>query len=773
MNAPRRFGSVGLLAQCVLLFAGVTVRAETGNLLSNGDFEGKLLADGAPAGWLVYVPIGKADFRISSDLAHGGKHCLLLETPSDMKATLVSDPLPVAAGEKLTLSVWCRVEALRTTSSGTLTLNAGFLDGRRRYFRWVKGQPAPPPAGRWTQLRLDAEVPAAAAYVTFQIGHAQMTGRTQWDDAELRSASPVALRFANDDGQCEPGRQDLPLVLINREPARVGTTVELRTEPDRRRIQHKITKQAEERIAVTFDLLNRGKQRLKVVLADGDQVLATARRETTVPPLLVAEPLLPTHWCLEDGPPHIEGRAWVHEEAARREQLQLTCILVGGLKNDGPVLARTEFSALPANPVVFKLAPSAAKLGDYIVRLTLRDGNKDAAQAEQDWHIIHRAQAEVRVSPDGYLRVDGKPFFPIGMFNGSRFPEQAAAGFNVSHGYNAMTLGPGDAPNHQRVKDFLDNSQRAGMKTLMLVSHGLGTGRSLSDEIVRRVRIFRNHPGLLAWDEEEGVARGEAPVSYLKDLRAMLQREGPEHPLMIGDAYNVITKVDRSRLFPEEYMDLGMWWWYPFPLAQRPTPSASQPADALQGEEAAAGTELVPPTFLTLATTKKPIWLGVQAYRKPERRDGRFPTPTEYRAQAYVGIIHGAKGLMYYVGSGSGGNGILNKPQEGHWEDLKRIVTELREMAPVFMSPDSPATVTVSPAALISTRLKAADSGRVLLAANRSDQPVEVTLTVGGSLTGQRRVAVLHENRAVLAADGRFTDRFEGYVVHVYKLPED
>jgi len=795
---PRMCGTLpGLLAPIVALCTGAPAYAERLNLLFNGDFEGTIRADGTPAGWTTYVPTGKATFRLDTASAHAGGHCLLLETPGDMKASLVSAPMPVAPGEKLALTVWCRVDKLATTSSGTLTLNAGFLDGHKRYFRWAKGQPAPPPAGQWMQLKLDAEVPEDAAYVTFQLGHAMMTGATRWDDASLTVDSPVALRFAMESGQCGPGRQELPLVLINREPSRAGRAVEvwsavspgprgleetaLQMEPGGGRLTHTLGRQPEERITVPVDLHRRGKQKLAIVVRAGSEVLATAQRLVTVPPLLVAEPLLPTHWCIEDGAPKIEGRVWVHEEAARRKRMRLTCVL----RNGSQVLAETKLAQLPANPVAYTFALRSAPLGDYAAQITLHDGDTEAARAEQDWHVIHRAQAEVRVGADGYLRVEGKPFFPIGIFNGSRFAEQAAAGFNVTHGYNAMAMGPADAPNHQRAKDFLDASHRAGMKTLMLVSHGLGTGRRLDDEVVRRVRMFRNHPGLLAWDEEEGVARGEAPPSYVKDLYAMLRREAPEHPLMIGDSYDVIHKVDRTRLFPEQHMDLGMWWWYPFPLTPQPGGRApyppggrdarppSQSGDALQGEEVTAGTELVAPTFLTMATTKKPIWLGIQAYRKPERRDGRFPTPTEYRAQAYIGIIHGARGLMYYVGSGSGGNGIFNKPEEGHWVELKKLVTELREMAPVFMLPDSPAQVKAAPSAAISTRLKETPAGLVLLAANRSDQPAEVTFVIEGVPAGAREVVVRYENRTVKVDDGLFADRFGGYGVHVYELPRD
>ena len=64
--------------------------------------------------------------------------------------------------------------------------------------------------------------------------------------------------------------------------------------------------------------------------------------------------------------------------------------------------------------------------------------------------------------------------------------------------------------------------------------------------------------------------------------------------------------------------------------------------------------ELEPPSFLVKRNTDKPIWVGVQSYNKGGPKN-RYPTPAEYRAQAYLSIIHGAKGLMWYGGSVEGG----------------------------------------------------------------------------------------------------------------------
>jgi hypothetical protein len=235
---------------------------------------------------------------------------------------------------------------------------------------------------------------------------------------------------------------------------------------------------------------------------------------------------------------------------------------------------------------------------------------------------------------------------------------------------------------------------------------------------------------------------------------------------MVGDPYDVINRIkDRSNFFPVDYMDMGMWWWYPLPF-KKPSATQAAAAQALEGEEEQARwDELSPPQFLTKARTGKPIWVGVQSYKK---KDSRYPTPLEYRAQAYIAIIHGAKGLMWYGGSVTGG--LFLAPEEGHWDDLKKLVKELRGLSPEFMSPtvDRPK---VSPAgALISVCIKESPDRLVMLAANRGPEAVEVTFSSSRLKAGPAKV--ISENREVKTSTGALRDTLGPYVVHVYELPK-
>jgi hypothetical protein len=466
-------------------------------------------------------------------------------------------------------------------------------------------------------------------------------------------------------------------------------------------------------------------------------------------------PPIPTHWVKEDGAPQISGEIDLQVGSAQRDGATLSLLVIDSAGKACGSWKSSEALKDGWNHWEIKLPD--LPLGDYKLVGSLAPKSGNEIRDEQTWHVIHRADSKVIVNSNGYLEYKGKPIFPLGIYNnGGHMKEMAECAFTVSHAYNAMGVVRGEPAPDLRPQAFLDESQKCGMMCLFLVPRGFVFSHDW-DEVRRRVRMFRNHPALLAWDEEEGLARGDMHPDDLKTLVKIIHEEDPNHPIMIGDSRDGIRKVtDRSNFFPVNEMDLGMWWWYPLPLG------GGKPS-ALDGEEAAHGRELAPPSFLTQRNTDKPIWVGVQSYKKPAEW-ARFPTPVEYRAQAYISMIHGAKGVMWYGGGVEGG--IFGNLKEGHWDDLKALAKELNEMSPVFMSPTGEAPSFSPKEALISVMLKKLPDRTVLLTANRGGNPVDVSFDVHG----RGRVKVLYEDRTVELKDGELKDHFEPYVVHAYEL---
>jgi hypothetical protein len=89
--------------------------------------------------------------------------------------------------------------------------------------------------------------------------------------------------------------------------------------------------------------------------------------------------------------------------------------------------------------------------------------------------------------------------------------------------------------------------------------------------------------------------------------------------------------------------------------------------------------------------------------------------------------MHGAKGLMWYGGSVTGG--IYNAPKsENNWPELKKVVREIRDNTDLFMAPnDTPPALEPSNAP-VTVMAKKLGKKKVVVAVNRTAHPVEVTL---------------------------------------------
>lgn len=732
--------------------------------MPNGNFEAGAGSDGLPAQWKTWVPSHGPIVKLADDQKHDGAHSLLIQTDHDLVAYTMSEPVPVAPGEKITLSAWCKVQDMSTTGAGTFGIAAGWMDFSKNYLNYAGYHTEEIQANRdWFQITTETLVPPRTSYLTFQLRHRAVTGKSWWDEVAIMPASPVVLRLELKMPTAEPGKTTIPAILINRDPARIGKTITVRTTPGGATEDITIGKETETTIPVAFNLMQRGRQMLTIeLLDDSGKQLFTAGTEVTVPQSLVAEPVLPCYSCIEDSGPVIEDRIWVHEPDEVRKDLVLECTVRRSSDATGAAAIATVRISAPAQENRVKLNVGALdKLGkgDYVVESVLKKGNSILSSVRQDWHVIPRAQSQTTISGDGYPVVNGKKTFAMGLFDGSNFPELAKNGLNVTQNFDVGHVRRGWLPDNARMKKMLDDGMAVGMTHLFLVSHGPGC-RNLDDEHLRRVQMFKNHPGVFMWYEEEGVARGDVPLDFLKELYPTVQKIAPEHPIMIGDTRDVIMKMtDRSTFFPAEYMDAGIWWWYPFPIRKGGRPGA------YEGEEIGQRLELVPPSFLTEAKTKKPIYVVLQSYKKDK---GRFPTDAEYRAQPYLSYIHGAKGVFWYTGSYTGG--VQVNAKEAHYDYLKSVWRELRDMEPTFLSPDAKDEIKLEHAdAMMSYRLKDAGDKRVLIAGNRNDRPTSATFIIPGLKPGE--VNVRYENRKVQAQDGRLTDEFAVYGTHVYEWP--
>jgi hypothetical protein len=374
---------------------------------------------------------------------------------------------------------------------------------------------------------------------------------------------------------------------------------------------------------------------------------------------------------------------------------------------------------------------------------------------------------KVTIGADGFLRVNGKPYFPIGLYASGNFSEMGKAGFNATHSY-AIVTGDGDAatnPTDDRLKNLLDVSWTNGMQ-MMVELPRKAIEKANWAQVRRRIETFRNHPGLLCWGSEERVARGVAPLKNISALYQLVRELDPDHPLVLGDTRDVIKNLqkDRRNFFPDDCMDIGIWWWYPIPLH-------APDGNGLEGNEN-NGDLLQPPSWLTTTVSKKPVWIAIQSYQKP-KKDARFPTATEYRCMAYLSIINGVKGLWFYTGSGQKDwqgkpAGLLNKQREGHWDYVQKLVRELRSLEPVIAAKPVDKPTMLPSDAPVEFATRELNGVLYLFAANKSGRSHKVSFN--SSAFAGKKIGVINENHKAALQGQILEDSFTPYGVHVYRI---
>jgi len=147
------------------------------------------------------------------------------------------------------------------------------------------------------------------------------------------------------------------------------------------------------------------------------------------------------------------------------------------------------------------------------------------------------------------------------------------------------------------------------------------------------------------------------------------------------------------------------------------------------------------------------------------------PTPREVRCEAWMSLIHGSKGLIFFVHQFKPTfreAALLDDPEMlAAVTALNRQITEL---APVLAAPDAPATVVSANASVPVAMLSKRHHGATYLFAVAMRDGATTARFTFKNVAGDSKVAVLDENRALSMQNGSFQDRFGPWDVHLYRL---
>jgi hypothetical protein len=396
-------------------------------------------------------------------------------------------------------------------------------------------------------------------------------------------------------------------------------------------------------------------------------------------------------------------------------------------------------------------------VGDYVLalRLTGPDGKRIQTADQILYRLPDDFHPRCRIDEHRRLIVDGKPYFPLGMyFSGIKeadLKSYSASKFNCLMPYQSPSVKQMDLAQSHNLKVIYS------LKDLYFGSPWCpATIHSQADEeplIRARVREFRSHPALLAW-----YLNDELSIKYLARLEAhqrWLAEEDRDHP-----TWSVLFQVDDIGAYINSFDCIGS---DPYPIGTKPASLAA---------------EWTAETFRQVARSR-PVWQVPQAfnwsnYAQGETKDPRNHTPSyeQERSMAWQCICEGATGLLFYSWFDLQHN--PDAPFAAHWEGLKRIAAEIDRMAPVLLS--------IEPAGKVKAEYAATSHGALrwlhcltrqhegkfyLFAVNDGNGEGAFRFTLPRS---PRNVQVLGENRSISANGSVFQDDFRKLGVHIYEI---
>jgi hypothetical protein len=145
------------------------------------------------------------------------------------------------------------------------------------------------------------------------------------------------------------------------------------------------------------------------------------------------------------------------------------------------------------------------------------------------------------------------------------------------------------------------------------------------------------------------------------------------------------------------------------------------------------------------------------------------PTPGQIRSEVWMALIHGAKGIVYFVHEFAPNfreDAIFRYPDVV--SEVTRTNRLIGNLAPVLNSRSIPGKVTVTSSTPIDTMIKQYENSLYVFAIAMNNSASTARFVMEG--VGSIQAEVINEGRSVAVTKGVLEDAFEGYGVHLYKI---
>lgn len=281
------------------------------------------------------------------------------------------------------------------------------------------------------------------------------------------------------------------------------------------------------------------------------------------------------------------------------------------------------------------------------------------------------------------------------------------------------------------------------------------------------VDSLKDLPGLLMYtwmDEPDLAGVPSAKVRAWTDTTHMLDHQ---HPVVINlqgasaereDALYWIHSA-RSFGYPRHTADVMMFDYYPKAMA-------SEYVENINLEQAFANLATVCDNYRYWTYDQEPVWSFVQPNRFADTiTSAPAPTVSELRANYWINIIHGVKGIGWFPHH-------LRTP-DSNFAEMSRLVDKTIRLTDVIYSPELEDAVVKKELSggRIDISVKKHDGKLYIIALNMKNAPQDCSFKLNVPATGNAAV-VFDENRNIALSGAAFTDHFDPYEEHIYTITD-
>lgn len=373
--------------------------------------------------------------------------------------------------------------------------------------------------------------------------------------------------------------------------------------------------------------------------------------------------------------------------------------------------------------------------------------------------------------PAGYARwrfgpPDDPAFFPIAVWlqNPRNAPRYKAAGFNL---YVGLWKGP--------TEEQLNALREAGMPVICDQNE---TGLRHRDDPIIVGWMHQDEPDnaqVLGKDPMTGRTTygGPVPPQEIVARYNRMKERDPDRPVLLNLGQGVANDLWKGRgtgAHPDDYLtyvkgcDIVSFDVYPV---------AGLNDENLLWYVAKGVARLVFWVNWNKSTDgEKIVWNCVECTRISNLQ--KKPTPHHVRAEVWMALIHGSRGLIYFVHQFQPQfveAALLEDPEM--LAAVTQINRQIHALASVLNSPTVPDGAEVrstNPAVPVHIMVKRYGGVTYLFAVSMRNAPTTAIFRVKDGAAAAT-AEVLGENRQLPVVNGRFEDTFGPYEVHLYRLP--